>query len=84
MATLFQLIIAGVWAGTLVTHTRRLFRLACVAQLRAWERQPVRSGLSRVWWWLGKDEFWDAVRIDCLRAIELTAMIGLIAWGMAG
>jgi hypothetical protein len=83
MPMLLQLLLAGVWASTVVIHTRRLFRLACVAQLRRWEEERLRSGLNRLWWWLGQDEFWDDVRRDSLRAIELTTMIFLIAWGMA-
>jgi len=84
MALLLQLFIAGVWASTLVIHTRRLFRLACVGQLRRWDEQVrLRSSLRRIWWWLGQDEFWCDVRPDCMRAIEVSLMIFLIAWGVA-
>lgn len=83
MALLLQLIIAGVWASTIVVHTRRLFRLACVAQLQKWENIRLRSGLNRIWWWLGKDEFWNGVRADSQRAIEISLMIFLIAWGLS-
>jgi hypothetical protein len=83
MALLLNLLIAGVWAATLIIHTRRLFRLACVTQLSRWEEPRLRSGLTRLWWWLGKNEFWDGVHPDCLRAIEISAMIFLIAWGLA-
>jgi hypothetical protein len=82
MALLLNLILAGIWASTLVIHTRRLFRLACVEQLRRWENERLRSGLSRIWWWLGQPEFWREVIPDCARAIELTAMIMVIALGM--
>ena len=82
MPLLLNLMLAGIWASTLVIHTRRLFRLACVEQLRNWEELRLRSGLNRLRWWLGKDEFWRGVIPDCLRAIELTAMIFVIALGM--
>jgi hypothetical protein len=82
MALLLQLMIAGVWATTLVMQTRRLFRLACVAQLRQWEEVRLRSGINRIWWWLGQDEYWRGVQPDCLKAIELSLMIFLIGWGM--
>lgn len=82
MAMLLNLMLAAIWASTLVIHTRRLFRLACVEQLRRWEAERLRSGLNRIWWWLGQDEFWRGVTPDCLRAIELTAMIFVIAVGM--
>lgn len=82
MPMLLHLMLAGVWASTLVIHTRRLFRLACVEQLRNWEETRLRSGFNRIWWWLGQDEFWAGVRPDCLRAIEITTMIFVIAWGM--
>lgn len=82
MATIMHLLVAGVWATTMIIHTRRLFRLACVTQLRKWEKVRLRSGLNRIWWWLGQDEFWDKLRIDTLRSIEITMMVFLIAWGM--
>jgi hypothetical protein len=83
MPLLLHLMIAGVWASTLVIHTRRLFRLARVEQLRNWEERRVRSGLNRIWWWLGQDEFWRGVLPDCLRAIEISALIFIIALGMS-
>jgi hypothetical protein len=83
MALLLQLTIAGIWATTVVMQTRRLFRLARVAQLRRWEDERLRSGLNRLWWWLGQDEFWRGVSPDCLRAIELSLMTLLIGWGLA-
>lgn len=83
MPMLLHLMLAGVWASTVVIHTRRLFRLACVEQLRNWEDERLRSGLNRIWWWLGQDEFWAGVTPDCLKAIEITTMIFVIAWGMS-
>ncbi|NJN17211.1 MAG: hypothetical protein HC822_13510 [Oscillochloris sp.] len=81
---LLQLLIVGVWAATIITHTRRLFRLACVTQLRRWEDDVrLRSGASRIWWWLGQDTFWAGVRPDTLKAVEISLMVFLIAWGHA-
>ena len=82
MPVLFQLMMVGVWGMTFVTHTRRLLRLARVEQLRNWGNGR-RLSLNRIWWWLGQNEFWHGVRPDCLKAIELTAMIFLLAWGMS-
>ncbi|MFQ3663351.1 MAG: hypothetical protein SNJ69_13260 [Chloroflexaceae bacterium] len=84
MPLLLHLMMAGVWASTVVIHTRRLFRLARVEQLARWEDQVrLRSGVNRIWWWLGQQEFWRGVIPDCLRAMEITVMIFLIAWGMS-
>ncbi|MGB9634491.1 MAG: hypothetical protein ACPL8I_14230 [Chloroflexaceae bacterium] len=84
MPLLLHLMMAGVWASTVVIHTRRLFRLARVEQLARWEDHVrLRSGANRIWWWLGQQEFWRGVIPDCLRAMEITAMIFLIAWGMS-
>lgn len=81
MASLLQLLIAGIWASALVIHTRRLFRLACVAQLRRWGDNGLRLRLRRIWWWLGQDEFWNGVQADGLRCVQVTLMIFLISWG---
>jgi hypothetical protein len=84
MPTLLHLVMTGVWGMTLIIHTRRLWRLACVEQLRHWEdEQRLRTGWNRIWWWLGQDEFWNEVRADCLKAIEITLMIFVLAWGMS-
>ncbi|NNJ10912.1 hypothetical protein EKD04_011270 [Chloroflexales bacterium ZM16-3] len=82
MALFLQLMITGVWATTLVMQTRRLLRLACVSQLRQWEEVRLRSGINRIWWWLGQDEYWRGVHPDCIKAIELSLMIFLIGWEM--
>jgi hypothetical protein len=83
MPVLLHLVMIGVWGITLVSHTRRLFRLARVAQLRNWEDTRLRMGLNRIWWWLGQNEFWVGVKADCLKALEISLMIFLIAWGMS-
>jgi hypothetical protein len=74
------LLLISVWAIPLSLHTRRLFRLA-VVPLVADRRLYVRSKAQRIWWWLGRDEFWTALRRDVLRAIEASLLIALIALG---
>ena len=74
---LVQVGIIGLWATMLVLHTRRLFRLAHVEAHR--QNKPLRQQLSRVWWWLGREEFWRNVQHDALRCLELTLMVFLIA-----
>ncbi|MFV9507661.1 MAG: hypothetical protein AB4911_24180 [Oscillochloridaceae bacterium umkhey_bin13] len=83
MPLLLHLVMMGVWSMTVAIHTRRLLRLARVEQLRNWEDTRVRMGMSRIWWWLGQDEFWRGVMPDCLKAVEVSVMIFLIAWGMS-
>ncbi len=80
MKHMLLLVISTIWAATLIIHTRRLLRLAKVAQLQRTTR--LRTGLNRIWWWLGQDEFWHDVQADGLRAVELTLMIFLVAWGL--
>lgn len=83
MPVLLHLVMISVWGLTLVSSTRRLLRLAKVAQLRNWEEETrLRRGWNRIWWWLGQDTFWAGVRIDALKAIEISLIIFLIAWGM--
>ena len=78
MVTVVQLTLIGVWAGTLSLHTRRLYRLAAVP-VSADRARYVRIKAQRMWWWLGRDEFWSAMRHDLLRSIEATLMIGILA-----
>lgn len=80
MTHMLLLVIAAIWAATLIIHTRRLLRLAKVTQLQRTMRW--RAGLNRIWWWLGQDEFWHDVQVDGLRAVELTLLIFLVAWGL--
>ena len=56
MSMLFQFFITAIWAALLINSTRRLLRLAHVEQLQRWGRIRLRSGLNRVWWWLGQHE----------------------------
>lgn len=81
IAQIGQLAIIGMWAAMLVIHTRRLLRLAQVESLAQWGEQRLRPKLDRVWWWLGREEYWHAVQIDVLRCMQMTFIIFLIAWG---
>ena len=76
-----QLAVVGMWAATLIIHTRRLLRLAQLETLEVWQGKRLRGKLMRVWWWLGRDEYWRAVQVDGARCIQMTLMIFLMAWG---
>lgn len=78
---LVQLAIVGLWAAVLCIHTRRLLRLAKVEVAFQSSDQYLRHRLERVWWWLGREEFWHAVHIDGLRCTQMTIMVFLMAWG---
>jgi hypothetical protein len=77
-----QLAIVGMWAAMLVIHTRRLLRLAQVETLAQWGERKLRPKLNRVWWWLGREEYWRAVQIDGLRCMQMTVIMFLMAWGI--
>ncbi|MEM8530371.1 MAG: hypothetical protein AAGF95_05970 [Chloroflexota bacterium] len=74
-----QIVIIGIWAVMLGVHTRRLFRLAKVEVLRNRQRGPIRQQLGRVWWWLGREEFWENVQVDSLRCVQVTVMLFISA-----
>ena len=65
-------------------HTRRLLRLAKVESLAQWGERRLRPKLDRVWWWLGREEYWREVQTDVLRCMQLTFMLFLMAWGIYG
>lgn len=77
-----QLAIVGIWTAMLVIHTRRLLRLAQVESLAQWGERRLRPKLNRVWWWLGREEYWHGVQIDVLRCLQMTFMMFLLAWGL--
>ena len=76
-----QLAIVGIWAAMLVIHTRRLLRLANI-ELKTRTAKQLRPQLHRVWWWLGREEYWRAVQVDVLRGVQMTFMMFLLAWGI--
>lgn len=79
---LVQLAIVGAWAATILRHTRRLLRLAYANSVWASQEQVVRPLGSRLWWWLGREEFWRTVQIDALHCVELTLMVFLLVYGL--
>jgi hypothetical protein len=80
--SIVQLVIVGMWAVILAIHTRRLLRLAKVESLAQWGERRLRPKLNRVWWWLGREEYWREVQIDVVRCLQLTFMLFLMAWGI--
>ena len=79
---LLQLAIVGAWAATIVRHTRRLLRLAYANPARTSQNQTVRPLANRIWWWLGREEFWRTVQVDALRCVETTLMVFLLVYGL--
>jgi hypothetical protein len=77
-----QLVIVALWAAMLIIHTRRLLRLAQVESLAQWGERRLRPKLNRVWWWLGREEYWRAVQVDVLRCMQMTLIMFLMAWGL--
>ena len=79
---LLQLAIVGAWAATLVRHTRRLLRLAYANP--AWDARDLtaRPLANRIWWWLGREEFWRTVQTDAFRCVEITLMVFLLVYGL--
>jgi hypothetical protein len=84
MAQLFvEAAVSVLWAAVLAIHTRRLLRLASVA-IPASPRARVRARLHRVWFWLGREEFWRGTQHDCLYGMQLTLMLFALGLGAAG
>jgi len=81
IAILLQLAIVTAWAATILRHTRRLFRLAHVNMAWAAQDQTVQPLANRIWWWLGREEFWRTLQLDALRCVEITLMAFLLAYG---
>ena len=77
-----QLVIVGMWATMIIIHTRRLLRLSHIESLTAWGSRQLRHKLTRVWWWLGREEYWRDVQTDGLRCMQMTFMLFLMAWGI--
>lgn len=81
MAVVVQMLLVGLWGTTLALHMRRLFRLAAIPAMTDRTRY-LRGKAQRIWWWLGRDEFWEQARSDTLRCIELTLMVCILALGL--
>jgi len=81
LGIIVQLAIVGIWAMMLIIHTRRLLRLAQLETLEVWEGKRLSRKLTRMWWWLGREEDWRAVQVDGLRCTQMTLMIFMMVWG---
>lgn len=84
MGEVIQLSIVGVWCLMLGAHARRLLRLAHAAQPAPGSARAVRGTMRRIWWWLGREEFWRSIQQDALTCIECTVLLAIFAWGMLG
>ena len=82
VAMLIQLTITAMWGALLIGHTRRLFRLAHAHVESGTLEQCLRQCMYRLWWWLGREEFWRTVQIDALHCVELTLMVFLLVHGL--
>jgi hypothetical protein len=80
VAMLIQLAITAMWCALLVGHTRRLFRLALAGVDSGTLDQHLRRRMHRMWWWLGREEFWGRVQNDTWYCLQITLMIFLLAW----
>lgn len=78
MVTLIELALIGIWGAAVAMQGRRLLRLAQTHQ--GWHRNQLRSGLSRAWFWLGREEFWNTARHDSAYCLQLTLMLFALAW----
>ena len=77
-----QLATVGAWAATILRHTRRLLQLAHANPAWTTQNRTVRPLASRIWWWLGRQEFWRTVQVDALRCVEITLMVFLLVYGL--
>ena len=77
---LLQLAILAAWATTILRHTRRLLRLAYANPAWTPQGRTARPLANRIWWWLGREEFWRTVQHDALRCVEITLMAFLLVY----
>jgi hypothetical protein len=78
-----MLIQVAMWGALLIGHTSRLFRLAHAHVELGTLEQCLRQRMHRMWWWLGREEFWRTVQLDALRCVELTLMAFLLVCGLS-
>jgi hypothetical protein len=79
MAVLVQLTVTCVWAVIIGVHVRRLLRLAHIDISAKRCNAISRQGLDRIWWWLGRPEYWRDIARDCLQSLQLTLLFFLLA-----
>lgn len=77
-----QIVVITLWGAMIAIHTRRLLRLARIEAPVSFRRRELRQNLSRVWWWLGREEFWRAVQVDGMRCTQMTLMLFVLALGL--
>jgi hypothetical protein len=77
---LVQCSIVSIWVVLLAVHTRRLLRLAHI-EVANRSHQPMRNQLGRLWFWLGREEFWHSVYPDGIRCAQLTLLVLICAIG---
>ena len=82
VAMLIQLAITAMWGALLIGHTSRLFRLAHAHVESGTLDQCRRRRMHRMWWWLGREEFWRTAQLDALRCVEITLMAFLLVYGL--
>ena len=83
MVELFvQIVVITLWGAMIAIHTRRLLRLARIEAPVSLRGRELRQNLSRVWWWLGREECWRAVQVDGMRCTQMTLMLFLLALGL--
>jgi hypothetical protein len=76
-----QLVIIVIWGTMLIINMRRLLRMSHIESLTAWGDRQLRNKLTRVWWWLGREEYWHQVQVDVVRCLQMTLMLFLMIWG---
>lgn len=80
VVTLIQTAIILVWATVVLNQTRRLLRLAYIEPGHtSFRRAHIRQRLDRMWWWLGREEFWNNAQSDTLYGVQITLML-LLGW----
>ncbi len=86
MLIVLQGAVTMIWAVLLTIHVRRLLRLSAqpgvTQHVRRRVQRQVRRRLERMWWWLGREEFWRTIHLDCLRSVQITLMIFAFGWGL--
>ena len=82
LVTLFvQIAVCGIWALMFGLQVRRLLRLSSIEIVSRWGGH-LRQRIDRLWWWLGREEFWSGVQGDVVRCLQITVMVFLTAWGV--
>jgi hypothetical protein len=76
-----QFAVIVIWSLMIGFQVRRLLRLSSAEVVARWGGR-LRQRIGRMWWWLGREEFWLGVQSDVLRCLQMTLMVFLAAWGV--